>query len=53
MYIDQDKCHEFDLECKDIKILYIDVELPLLIHSRGIHLEANEEMLYLFVKGIY
>ena len=33
-----------------IKIVF---DLPHLLHSRGIHLEGSQKLLYLFVKGIY
>lgn len=53
VYTSIGKTEEYDLECKRPKMLVFEFQLPLLIHSRGIHLEVNEEMLYLLVKGIY
>jgi hypothetical protein len=36
-----------------VKALELDFDLSLLLHSRGIHLEASEGLVYLFVRGLY
>jgi hypothetical protein len=45
---------EYSLENKGaVKALELDFDLSLLLHSRGIHLEASEGLVYLFVRGLY
>ena len=43
----------FSIEVRNLKTLKIIVELPHLIHSKGIHLEGSSEMVYLSVKNLY
>ena len=43
----------YSLEVRDVSTLRIIVELPHLIHSRGIHLEGSSELVYLSVKNLY
>lgn len=38
VYINKSKTAEYDLEYQNLNELFIEFELPLLIHSRGIHL---------------
>ncbi len=37
----------------DVRLVIIEVDLSILIHSRGIHLEGSMGLVYLFVKGFY
>ena len=45
---------EYSLESKGaIRAIEIDFDLSMVIHSRGIHLEASDRIVYLFVRGLY
>jgi hypothetical protein len=37
----------------DVRLVIIEIDLSILIHSRGIHLEGSMGLIYLFVKGFY
>ena len=37
----------------DVRLVVIEIDLSILIHSRGIHLEGSMGLIYLFVKGFY
>lgn len=38
---------------EDVRLIIIEIDLSILIHSRGIHLEGSMGLVYLFVKGFY
>lgn len=45
---------EFSLENRGkVAMLEIEFDLSMLIHSKGIHLEASDRIVYLFVRGLY